>query len=247
MSSVPHAISLHAQLQPSRGSNEVAQYKTPNQDVNQMTAEKQQAMTTPSTFVSLSEESKKLSQQETRQNKHSFHSDTDLASGPDTSNGGHTKAEQREITLLRQRDQEVKIHERAHAVIGGQYASAPTYTYEKGPDGRRYATDGEVNIDLTPIPNDPQATIDKMEQVYRAALAPAQPSSQDRIVAAEARQTITSAKAEQTKTAQNSEGATLNFDEEVQNVTSNPTANAIVDKKTQHSLQTYQQIQPSSI
>jgi len=36
------------------------------------------------------------------------------------------------------------------------------------------------------VPNDPQATIKKAQQIKRAALAPKDPSSQDRKVAAEA-------------------------------------------------------------
>ena len=36
---------------------------------------------------------------------------------------------------------------------------------------------------MSPVPGDPQATIQKMEVVKRAALAPAEPSAQDRRVA----------------------------------------------------------------
>ncbi|MEM6544436.1 MAG: putative metalloprotease CJM1_0395 family protein, partial [Pseudomonadota bacterium] len=41
-------------------------------------------------------------------------------------------------------------------------------------------------IDVSPVPGDPQATIEKARIVRRAALAPAEPSAQDRRVAAEA-------------------------------------------------------------
>ena len=54
---------------------------------------------------------------------------------------------------------------------------------------------GEVSIDKSPVRGDPQATIEKMQQVRRAALAPAQPSGQDRQVAAEARRAIQQARA----------------------------------------------------
>ncbi len=46
-----------------------------------------------------------------------------------------------------------------------------------------YAVAGEVPIDLSEIPDHPSATIDKMETVIRAALAPAAPSAQDYAVA----------------------------------------------------------------
>lgn len=78
----------------------------------------------------------------------------------------------------------------AHASVGGAYAGSPSYTYETGPDGRRYAVGGEVQIDTSEIPGDANASIAKMQQVVRAALAPAQPSGQDRAVAARAQAKI---------------------------------------------------------
>ena len=49
-----------------------------------------------------------------------------------------------------------------------------------------YAIAGEVPIDVSPVPGDPQATLDKMQVVRRAALAPINPSAVDRAVAAQA-------------------------------------------------------------
>ncbi|EGM78715.1 SprA-related family [Rheinheimera sp. A13L] len=108
------------------------------------------------------------------------------------------QAEQKRIAELKARDREVKIHEQAHAAIGGQYASAPSYEYETGPDGQQYAVGGEVRIDISEIPNDPRATIQKMQQVKAAALAPAEPSGADRSVAAQASRTLMEAQAELT-------------------------------------------------
>ena len=102
--------------------------------------------------------------------------------GPD----GLTEAERREVQELQQRELEVRQHEQAHATAGGQYAGQPTYTYRLGPDGHLYATGGEVKIDTAAVPNNASATIRKMEQVKRAALAPSQPSAADRQIAAEA-------------------------------------------------------------
>lgn len=92
------------------------------------------------------------------------------------------------IKELSARDREVRNHEQAHAAVGGQYAGAPSYTYQKGPDGVNYAVGGEVSIDTSPIPGNPEATLNKAAQVKRAALAPAEPSAQDRKVAAVATQ-----------------------------------------------------------
>lgn len=110
---------------------------------------------------------------------------------------GLTPQEERVVRELRQRDAEVRRHEQAHSAVGGQYAGAPRYDYTTGPDNRRYATSGEVSIDVSPIAGDPQATIAKMRVVRRAALAPAEPSAQDRQVAAQAQAEIARARAEQ--------------------------------------------------
>ncbi len=106
------------------------------------------------------------------------------------------RQEQLEIAALASRDREMRAHEQAHAAVGGAYAGAPTYTFTRGPDGKRYAIGGEVSIDSSPIPNDPEATLRKMELVQRAALAPAEPSAQDRRVAAQAAAQATQARAE---------------------------------------------------
>lgn len=106
---------------------------------------------------------------------------------------------QKELEELKASDLEVKRHEQAHAAIGGQYASSPSYSYETGPDGKQYAVEGEVQIDIAQIPGDAQATVRKMQQVKAAALAPAEPSSTDRQVAAEASRRMQQAQAELVK------------------------------------------------
>lgn len=104
--------------------------------------------------------------------------------------------EKREVQELKQRDREVKAHEQAHQSTGGRYTGSASYEYTTGPDGKRYATGGEVPIDVSPAGDDPKATIEKMRVVRRAALAPAQPSSQDRRVASAASQAENQARAE---------------------------------------------------
>ncbi len=91
------------------------------------------------------------------------------------------------IQKLRARDQEVRAHEQAHAAAAGGLAKGgPSFTFERGPDGKQYAVGGEVSIDTAPVAGDPEATIRKAQQIRSAALAPADPSSQDRAVAASA-------------------------------------------------------------
>ena len=46
--------------------------------------------------------------------------------------------------------------------------------------------EGSVPIDVSPIADDPEATIRKMQKVRRAALAPAQPSAADRSIGSHA-------------------------------------------------------------
>jgi hypothetical protein len=102
----------------------------------------------------------------------------------------------RQLEQLKRIDQEVRQHERAHEVAGGAYTGSASYEYEAGPDGESYAVAGEVPIDYGPVPGDPQATIDKMQTVISAAMAPAEPSSKDRQVASQARQYMLEAKLE---------------------------------------------------
>ncbi|MGL5814228.1 MAG: putative metalloprotease CJM1_0395 family protein [Aeromonas sp.] len=91
--------------------------------------------------------------------------------------------QQRQIEVLAERGLEVRKHEQAHQATGGEHAGSPTYEYAQGPDGKRYATGGEVAIDIGVIHGDPAATLAKMQQVRAAALAPIEPSSQDLSVA----------------------------------------------------------------
>ena len=98
-------------------------------------------------------------------------------------------ANQRMISQLQARDREVRAHEAAHASAGGSLVvSGPSFTYQKGPDGQSYAIGGEIQLDVSAVDNDPEATLQKSEQIRRAALAPADPSSQDLRVASNASQ-----------------------------------------------------------
>lgn len=114
----------------------------------------------------------------------------------ETSTARLSEDEQQEVQQLSQRDREVQVHEAAHAAVGGPYTGAPSLSYETGPDGKRYAVSGEVNVDLSEVPGDPQATMEKADVIRAAALAPAQPSSQDRNVAAQASRMRAQAQAE---------------------------------------------------
>jgi len=95
-------------------------------------------------------------------------------------------AEQRKLRELQQTDSRVKRHEEAHrAAAGSLYRGGPNYTYETGPDGKRYAVAGSVQIDTSPG-RTPEETVQKASAIRRAALAPADPSGTDRAVAAKA-------------------------------------------------------------
>ena len=99
----------------------------------------------------------------------------------------------RELSAI---DRRVKAHEQAHASVGGVYAGSANFTYQTGPNGVRYAVGGEVPIDTSGVPGNPQATLRKAEQVARAALAPADPSSVDRQIASSAQALATKARFE---------------------------------------------------
>ena len=104
--------------------------------------------------------------------------------------------EQQVLEQLAKRDAEVRSHEQAHANVGGSFAQSPQLSYEQGSDGRRYAVDGEVSIDISAVSGNPLATVNKMRQVYAAAMAPSDPSMADIRVAAEAIRILNMAKAD---------------------------------------------------
>lgn len=96
-----------------------------------------------------------------------------------------TDSEKEQVKKLKDRDREVRAHEAAHMAAAGGNVRGGSYKYQQGPDGNRYAVGGEVNIDVSQE-KDPRATLQKAMQVKAAALAPAEPSGQDRSVAAQA-------------------------------------------------------------
>lgn len=103
-----------------------------------------------------------------------------------------SESEKRQVEELKRRDSEVKAHEAAHLAAGGGIVrGGASYSYTSGPDNKRYATGGEVQIDISPA-NSPESAILKMQQVRELLGAPADPSAQDRSVA----QTATKIEAE---------------------------------------------------
>jgi len=99
-----------------------------------------------------------------------------------------TTQEQKQIDELKKIDRNVRAHEQAHlAAAGGLAISGASFSYRSGPDGKQYAVGGEVSIDVSPG-RTPQETVSKAERVQAAALAPADPSAQDRSIASRAAQ-----------------------------------------------------------
>lgn len=108
------------------------------------------------------------------------------ASSDGSGNQQLSQQDKQQITELDKRDKEVRAHEAAHRSAGGGLTQPASFSYQTGPDGRRYAVGGEVRIDTSAVPHDPQATLLKANRIHAAALAPVQPSSQDHHVAAQA-------------------------------------------------------------
>lgn len=110
------------------------------------------------------------------------------ASGAASGNDQLTPEQQRQVDVLKQTDRKVRAHEQAHLSAGaGLVRGGPSFTYAVGPDSRRYAVAGDVSIDTTPG-RIPEETVSKARHIRATALAPADPSAQDRRVAAQASQ-----------------------------------------------------------
>lgn len=87
---------------------------------------------------------------------------------------------------MKSRDREVRAHEQAHLSAAGALANGGmNLEYERGPDGKRYAISGRVSLSLR-RGRTPEETMRLARQAQQAALAPADPSPQDRRVAAKA-------------------------------------------------------------
>ena len=116
--------------------------------------------------------------------------------GENTGSEELTQQEQREVSELKMTDAQVRNHEHAHkAAAGGLHTSGPNYEYETGPDGRKYAVAGDVNVSYSHSA-DPEVNLRNAQQLKASALAPADPSSQDRKVAAQAEMEIAQARQE---------------------------------------------------
>ncbi|MEO1938757.1 MAG: putative metalloprotease CJM1_0395 family protein [Sulfurimonas sp.] len=90
--------------------------------------------------------------------------------------------EKRLVKELQARDSEVKAHEAAHQAAGGGNTGPASFSYQQGPDGKMYAIGGEVSISIKGGAT-PQEQIANARAIITAAMAPANPSSQDFAVA----------------------------------------------------------------
>lgn len=132
--------------------------------------------------------------------------------------------EKLQVAKLQQRDSEVRTHEASHIAAGAGLTSGADFTYQKGPDSKMYAVGGEVEIDTSPG-RTPQETIQKAQQIKRAALAPSNPSPADLKIATNAASMEVSAKAQMQQLQQDSNnnesnGSTTNSNSK--NSTKNP-------------------------
>ncbi|MEC4671645.1 MAG: putative metalloprotease CJM1_0395 family protein, partial [Nitrospirota bacterium] len=135
---------------------------------------------------------------------------TDSPKAGQSSDVVHLTQPDSDLAKLKARDREVRAHESAHAAAAGSVVTGgPQFTYQRGSDGRLYAVGGEVSIDTSSVSGDPQATIQKAQTIRAAALAPANPSAQDRAVATQANRMEAQARQElqQERTAEIQEAA----------------------------------------
>ena len=93
--------------------------------------------------------------------------------------------EDEQVRELKNIQNEVIAHEQAHKAAAGEFGGGISYSYTEGPDDKRYITGGEVPIKLKQG-STPEETLRNMQKVQAAANAPADPSGQDRQVAAKA-------------------------------------------------------------
>ena len=122
------------------------------------------------------------------------------ATAPEAPNGEKLdEGEQQYVRELAAIDANVRAHEAAHIGAGaGVVSGGATFGYTRGPDGKMYATSGEVPISMKEG-RTPEETIQNARQIVSAAMAPADPSPQDYKVAASAAQMEIQARSEQAR------------------------------------------------
>lgn len=116
---------------------------------------------------------------------------SDVTTGAKADAYGRRQQDTVDIQKLSQQDTEIRQYERAHLAVAGMVTrGGPHNEYRLGSDGRLYAVGGGVSLDINTGAGNYQRTLTKMEQVRRAALAPANLSIEDERVAALARYDI---------------------------------------------------------
>ncbi len=140
-------------------------------------------------------ESQNVPLNETADEKESQNTDI---TAPESPNGEKLDpSEQQYVRELATIDASVRAHEAAHIGAGaGVVSGGATFGYTRGPDGKMYATSGEVPISMKEG-RTPEETIQNARQIVSAAMAPADPSPQDYKVAANAAQMEAQARSEQ--------------------------------------------------
>ena len=89
-----------------------------------------------------------------------------------------TPEERAIVARLQAIDAAVRQEEEAHAAAAGAFAGAPQYQYTIGPDGKRYATSGSVNVKVN-VSGSPEQVERALKTIQTAALAPNNPSGAD--------------------------------------------------------------------
>lgn len=86
---------------------------------------------------------------------------------------------QRTIDRLKNRDREVRLHEMSHSTSPDLIKIGPAqFDYTIGPDGKAYATGGNVTL-TTGNPGTPEEALVKARALKQASMAPGEPSSKD--------------------------------------------------------------------
>lgn len=107
--------------------------------------------------------------------------------GTEISSNGRklSQEEQKEVERIKRIDREVRRRELANRAVAGDYArGGVSFEYVTGPDGKKYAVEGHINIAVRSVPNNPKATIRKAQAIRNIKLTSGT-SPQGRSVSAE--------------------------------------------------------------
>ena len=105
-----------------------------------------------------------------------------LPSNINAPTSNNSKSHQFEVSELKEHESSIVSHVQAHISSGGTIVSLPSYVYTTSKSGIRFISSGDVTFKMFKITEHQSTQLDRAKTIEKAALAPINPTPQDRSV-----------------------------------------------------------------